>query len=174
MQNRFEYIVSDAYALLESFALSTTHKENQQSVDIECERDSKPIDCVLLAPPWGGSEYIHVKNYDLHTMVTSGDFFDLIEKTGKVAKNIICILPRNTQKAQLDEICSTVLTSGIENSTHFIRDFPCEVEDIYVRSKCKMTVAYFGPMFANNKGKKRKSKGNFEIVKTMKSEAASS
>ena len=109
VQDRLEYIVSDAYSLLDNYS-------SLQGMSVsgnKTNKINKTIDCVLLAPPWGGSEYIRVKNYDLHTMVTSGDFYDLIRRTAEVSKNIICILPRNTQKFQLDEICNSILSSGV-------------------------------------------------------------
>ena len=126
-----EYVHSDAYVLLH-------HLITLQRDSISTRPPGRMIDVVVLAPPWGGSDYSASKSFDLHTMIPTGDMYTLISLAAQIASNIICILPRNTLKSQIEEISLTV-----DRSTH-----PCAVEDIYLWNKCKMTVAYFGLMFA--------------------------
>ena len=89
--------------------------------------------------PRGGVEYLSCAAYDLRTMLPTGDFCELLGLAARAASNIVCILPRNTRKAQLEELSLTVLDRGLH---------PCLVEDVYLWGKCKMTIAYFGLMFA--------------------------
>jgi len=109
-----------------------------------------PADLLVLAPPWGGSDYSAHAEFDLHTMIPSGDFFDLIRLARHYASNMVCILPKNTPKRQIEEISTSILN----NKLH-----PCTVEDIFINGKCKMTVVYFGLLFANKVRRSRVTNG---------------
>jgi hypothetical protein len=38
------------------------------------------IDVIILAPPWGGPEYLYTKEFDMKTMFPSGDGMELVSK----------------------------------------------------------------------------------------------
>lgn len=93
---------------------------------------------VVLAPPWGGIDYADKgKRFDLHVMFPFGDCFPLIELSLRMCANVILILPKTTHKKQFEEIASTF-------------SVVCNVEDIFLWGKCKMTVAYIGPIFRSS------------------------
>lgn len=100
-------------------------------------KDSRPVDVVILAPPWGGPGYLQEAFFDLRTMVTSGDGIELALCAWQSCRNIVYLLPRNTRKSQLRELA---ILLGV-------RDCEFVVEDVYLNKKLKMTVAYFGPLF---------------------------
>lgn len=103
------------------------------------------VDVILLAPPWGGMEYADKGcKFDLHSMFTFGDGFDLVENALKICKNVVFLIPKNTPKHQLEEIASKFKTV-------------CAVEDFYLHGKCKMTVAYIGPLFVRKLATKHHS-----------------
>lgn len=168
--NRIEGLCGDAYDLLEGIRISANiHAIDESDLafhntssapfpptgsDTDIDTDTGihelrkglsssllggPADVLVLAPPWGGSEYTDQKEFDLHTMIPSGDFFELIKLTRHIAANIVCILPKNTPKRQIEEISTTILNKNVH---------PCMVEDVYINHKCKMTVVYFGLLFA--------------------------
>jgi hypothetical protein len=175
---RLEVVVGDAYSLLGGMmsGLSTGAQARYMSLDApqrpslspssgsECRwRLDGPADVLVLAPPWGGSDYTAQQDFDLRTMIPSGDFFELIKLTRHVARNMVCILPKNTPKSQIEEICTSLLNNCIH---------PCLVEDVFINGKCKMTVVYFGLLFASSSRlKKRQLKEAFNVSETTNSEA---
>ena len=100
------------------------------------------IDVVILAPPWGGMAYAEKGcKFDLHTMFSFGDGFDLVELALRRSKHVVYLVPRNTHKKQFEELAAKFSVQ-------------CSVEDLYIHGKCKMTVAYIGPLFKSTGGGK--------------------
>jgi len=86
---------------------------------------------VVLAPPWGGPEYLDAEDFHLSAIKLGGiTGEDLFRIARTVTSNIAYFLPRN---ALLDELGSLVPSSE-----------GCEVEDQFLNGKLKTRVAYFG------------------------------
>jgi len=103
------------------------------------EGDEEPIkqqqiDLIVLSPPWGGPEYMNVDQYDITTMLTCGDGYQLAVLAASVAKHIVYILPRNTTDAMLIELANII-------------GLPYTIEHIYLTGKFKLKIAYFGYKF---------------------------
>ena len=128
----FEWLVADAYDVLEMATKSLNSLTTESLIDI-----------IVLAPPWGGPDYSLTKNYDLRADVTSGDGIELVAKAAKICRNIIYILPKNIQQLQIQEICK-------------LNNLPCFIETIYLHNVPKMKVIYFGELFNPKKNLKRK------------------
>jgi trimethylguanosine synthase len=121
VNEKIECIVCDAFDLLRQRLLAPSAREG--------------LDVVLLAPPWGGMNYADKGcNFDMHTMFSFGDGFDLIELALNVCPNVVLLVPKNTHKTQFEELTAKFKVN-------------CNVEDFYLHGKCKMTVAYIGPAF---------------------------
>lgn len=113
------------------------------------------FDVVMLAPPWGGMDYTdRTGKYDLRTLPI-GDFFCWVLVASLVAENLICLLPRNVRKQQLQELYLLLrdayatpndLTGPEKETTTIAPLFPCAVENLCVWQKCKMCAVYFGKL----------------------------
>ena len=99
------------------------------------------MEVIILAPPWGGVDYnCDGIDFNLHTSISVGDGFDLVELSLKICDHIVYLVPKNTPKRQFEEM-----------SAKF--NVYCGVEDIFLHGKCKMTIAYIGPKFRSVKVK---------------------
>ena len=155
VSSKFEYVAADAYLVLKGML---SYRDIGDSVSTQVLRNIARFDVALLAPPWGGLEYSAEEYFDLHTMMPCGDFYDLVDLTKDVADNIICILPRNTAKKQIEEISLDLLDSA---------KYPCVVEDVYLWKKFKMTIVYFGLLFADPPKRRRKRRSNLITKSTQ-------
>ncbi len=88
-------------------------------------------DLVVLSPPWGGPDYLALDTYDLRTMLSSGDCFDLAAQAACVAASVALTLPRNTCDAQLKTLATLL-------------QLPYRIEDIFVHKKFKLKLVLFG------------------------------
>jgi hypothetical protein len=91
------------------------------------------INLILLSPPWGGVNY-SVGQFNLRTMISSGDGIELAVLVSKVCSNIVYLLPRNTSENEIK-----LLAKGVGLSYR--------VEYMYLYGKLKMIVVYMGPLF---------------------------
>jgi hypothetical protein len=68
-----------------------------------------PPDLVILSPPWGGPEYVHVEPYCLYTMLSCGSCWELV--LGAVAlgaPSLLLLIPVNSSVAQVAEMAAAV------------------------------------------------------------------
>lgn len=94
----------------------------------------------LLSPPWGGPAYLERPVYRLEDIrLPHGDEvvdgFELLRLALEACPNAIYLLPRSTS-------LKDIKLAGQKNGARF-----CLVEDLCLHGKCKMRVAYFGPLF---------------------------
>lgn len=94
----------------------------------------------LLSPPWGGPDYLnrpvfHLEDIRLPSNDEVIDGFELLRLALRSCPNVIYLLPRNTSLRDLK-------LAGQQNDLRL-----CLVEDLCLHDKCKMRVAYFGPLF---------------------------
>ena len=91
VENKIDIVMADAFDILRGKLLQL--------------RPLSPVDVILLAPPWGGMEYAERgRSFDLHTMFSFGDGFDLIGLALSICKNVVFLVPKNTHKVQFEEL----------------------------------------------------------------------
>lgn len=143
VQDKIDFVCADAYDIL--YALGEPPLETAISSPTSPETYSEPVDAVLLAPPWGGPGYTDNVYFNMKTDFPSGDGFELIKLAAKFCPNIICVFPKNMDKHQIDELVEVI---GLK----------CVVEEIFLYTKHKLSVLYFGPMFCDLLNKKEEEK----------------
>ena len=100
-------------------------------------RPSTPasVDLLLMSPPWGGPEYLRAPSFDLRAL-PCGDGAQLLALAASRCANVVYLLPRNSDKAQL-----LALARGL--------GLPAVVQDLHLHGKHKLTALYLGPIFAS-------------------------
>lgn len=89
-------------------------------------------DVILLAPPWGGVDYIQKEVFALEDLPPGLDGRKLFQLARKTTKNIVFILPRNVDRKQLASLGD-----------------PGEVVELVegrIEGNVKMVIAYFGDL----------------------------
>lgn len=92
------------------------------------------VDLLLMSPPWGGPEYLQAASFDLRSL-PCGDGAQLLALAASRCANIVYLLPRNSDKAQLHALARSLL-------------LPALVQDLHLHGKHKLTALYLGPLFA--------------------------
>jgi len=87
------------------------------------------VDCVFLAPPWGGMLY-HEKYFDIRKMSVDG--VEIFKVAQKVSRNIAYFLPRNVDKKQIVSLAG--------------QDGLVELAKNVMFGKVKSITAYFGDL----------------------------
>jgi trimethylguanosine synthase len=146
VHHKIEIVCEDVYRILQSMknrkngftadnmtAMSYQSNYNSCSEDIAFVPPAN-VDLIVLSPPWGGPEYNQRAYFDLKTMITSGNGFELIRLAHEVCPNLVITLPRNVSRNQIKKIKNLIKTSII-------------VEEIYMCRKVKLLVLYIGDLF---------------------------
>lgn len=90
-------------------------------------------DLVILSPPWGGPAYLQAEAYDLRSMLSSGDCYDLVALAVCVAPSVVLTIPRNSPDEQVRTLAALLR-------------MPCRIENIFVSNKFKIKMVLFGPL----------------------------
>lgn len=91
------------------------------------------VDLMLMSPPWGGPEYLQAHIFDLAAL-PCGDGVHLLALAASRCANVVYLLPRNTDAAQLRTLADSL-------------GLPAQVEELHLHHKHKITVLYLGPLF---------------------------
>jgi hypothetical protein len=88
---------------------------------------------MMHACSWGGPEYTQHEAFDLRTMLTcgDGDGLELLRSALMLCPNLVFIIPRNTTASAIKAIARSLSS-------------PCCIDEIYMHSRIKLKVAYFG------------------------------
>jgi len=153
VSSNLEALTADAYELLRALPIRTDFQRHEQEQGDDADEGGKKVaaaavaapscsskqnsatpDIILLAPPWGGPEYLSAREFDLRTMIPSGDGVELAQLAASRCAHICYVLPRNTPKADLVQLAKSV-------------SMPFVIEDIYLKKKMKLTMLYLGERF---------------------------
>lgn len=106
------------FLMQDFFSLHETLKEDQQ------------IDVIFLSPPWGGTNYLQMKQADISEFPLDGFHIYLYCLNKLKCKNIVYFLPRN---CNIDQILYMAGPGGV-----------CEIEQNFLGYKLVALSAYYG------------------------------
>eukprot|EP01034_Spumella_vulgaris_P028486 gene28486-35343_t len=111
-----------------------SQKQRDFSHHLKIDHDHTP-DLIVMSPPWGGVDYCNNDvTFDLSTMLPCGDGIYLALLATTVCPNLVYLLPKNVDDAQIFALQKAV-------------NKPLFVENIYLNGGCKVKCVYFGPLF---------------------------
>ena len=124
VEDRIEFILGDCIDVLRSLAENGT-----------------AIDCVFLAPPWGGPGYVASEAFDVRSIQlprgahAAVDGIDLLRLARQVSSNVAYMLPKNINAAQYTSLATDMFPS-------------CEIEQHCITpGKVKTCAAYHSEIF---------------------------
>ncbi|XP_068244185.1 uro-adherence factor A [Palaemon carinicauda] len=89
-------------------------------------------DVVLLSPPWGGTEYLQEKVYDVKKLGGVMECEEVMKAARLITQNIALYLPRSSNLCQIIEL------AGLDGAV--------DLEYNYMNKKLKAVTAYFGDL----------------------------
>jgi trimethylguanosine synthase len=117
-------------------------------------------DAILLAPPWGGTNYISSDSFDIDAQIREAmggacGGYEILQRARAVTDNVAFCLPRNCRPEQVAHMASlpALSRSGEVLPSSDPKSAPsaaAELEENRVGGKVKMLTAYFGAALVRN------------------------